>query len=137
MPPPRDLTVTASRLLLADDDPRLVHIVAMYLGMEGYEVVTALDGEQALRHLMSETFDAVILDVMMPGADGISVCRAMRQQPHTKHTPVLIFTALSSVSDVERARLAGATHMITKPFSLPGLGAVLKASVGRRELAAT
>jgi len=129
--------VTASRLLLADDDPRLVHIVAMYLGMEGFEVVTALDGEQALRHLMSETFDAVILDVMMPGADGISVCRAMRQQPHNRHTPVLIFTALSSVSDAERARLAGATHMITKPFSLPGLGAVLKASVGRRELAAT
>ena len=129
--------MTAPRLLLADDDPRLLHIVAMYLGMEGFEVVTALDGEQALRHVMSETFDAVILDVMMPGADGISVCRAMRQQPNTAHTPVLIFTALSSVSDAERARLAGATHMITKPFSLPGLGAVLKASVGRRALAAT
>lgn len=129
--------MTAPRLLLADDDPRLVHIVAMYLGMEGYEVVTALDGEQALRHVMSETFDAVILDVMMPGADGISVCRAMRQQPNMQHTPVLIFTALSSVSDAERARLAGATHMITKPFSLPGLGAVLRASVGRRELAPT
>ena len=129
--------MTALRLLLADDDPRLVHIVAMYLGMEGYEVVTALDGEQALRHVMSETFDAVILDVMMPGADGISVCRAMRQQPNTQHTPVLIFTALSSVSDAERARLAGATHMITKPFSLPGLGAVLRASVGRREPAPT
>ncbi|MBV8529200.1 MAG: response regulator [Candidatus Dormibacteraeota bacterium] len=129
--------MTALRLLLADDDPRLVHIVAMYLGMEGFEVVTALDGEQALRHVMSETFDAVILDVMMPGADGISVCRAMRQQPHTRRTPVLIFTALSSVADAERARLAGATHMITKPFSLPGLGAVLHASVGRRELAAT
>ena len=128
--------MSAPRLLLADDDPRLVHIVAMYLGMEGFEVVTALDGEQALQHVLSETFDAVILDVMMPGADGISVCRAMRQRAETQHTPVLIFTALSSASDAERARLAGATHMITKPFSLPGLGAVLKASVGRRELAA-
>jgi DNA-binding response OmpR family regulator len=129
--------VSIPRLLLADDDPRLVHIVAMYLGMEGFEVVTALDGEQALQHVLSETFDAVILDVMMPGADGISVCRAMRERPQTQHTPVLIFTALSSASDAERARLAGATHMITKPFSLPGLGAVLKAAVGRRELAAT
>lgn len=125
------------RLLLADDDPRLVHVVAMYLGMEGFEVVTALDGAQALQHVMSETFDAVILDVMMPGADGISVCRAMRERPVTQNTPVLIFTALSSVSDAERARLAGATHMITKPFSLPGLGAVLRASVGRRQLAPT
>ena len=125
------------RLLLADDDPRLVHVVAMYLGMEGYEVVTALDGETALQHVMSETFDVVILDVMMPGADGITVCRAMRERRDTQNTPVLIFTALSSVSDAERARLAGATHMITKPFSLPGLGAVVRASVVRRELAPT
>ena len=125
------------RLLLADDDPRLVHIVAMYLGMEGFEVVTALDGDRAFELAVAEPFDGVILDVMMPGADGIAVCNAIRHHPRTRHLPVLLFTALSSASDVERARLAGATHMITKPFSLPGLGAVVRATLSRPVLAPT
>lgn len=107
----------------------------MYLGMEGFEVVTALDGDRAFELAVSEPFDAVILDVMMPGADGIAVCNAIRHHPRTQHLPVLLFTALSSAGDVERARLAGATHMITKPFSLPGLGAVVRSTVGRPVLA--
>lgn len=123
--------MTAPRLLLADDDPRLVHIVALFLGMEGYEVVTALDGDQALALALSQPFDVAILDVMMPGLDGIEVCRRLREHPATHHLPVLIFTALSGTNDVERARLAGATHMITKPFSLPGLGAVVRSVVER------
>lgn len=125
------------RLLLADDDPRLLHIVAMYLGMEGYEVVTALDGDRAYELAVSEVFDGVILDVMMPGADGMAVCNAIRHHPRTQHLPVLLFTALSAEGDVERAREAGATHMITKPFSLPGLGAVVRASIGGTVLAPT
>jgi DNA-binding response OmpR family regulator len=126
-----------SRLLVADDDPRLLHIVAMYLGMEGFEVVTAVDGDHAFELAVSQPFDGVILDVMMPGADGIAVCNAIRHHPRTQHLPVLLFTALSAEGDVERAREAGATHMITKPFSLPGLGAVVRASISRTALAAS
>lgn len=129
--------MTAPRLLLADDDPRLVHIVALYLGMEGYEVVTALDGDQALALALSQPFDVAILDVMMPGIDGIEVCRRVREHPSTARLPVLIFTALSGSNDVERARLAGATHMITKPFSLPGLGDVVRSVVERPAAVAT
>src|SRR5438445_11639323 len=114
------------RILLADDEPRLLHIVSMYLGMEGYDVRSVSDGGEGLRAVETETFDLAVLDVMMPGVDGIEVCRRIRANEATRSLPVLMFTSLSADADVEKARLAGANHMITKPFSLPGLGAVVK-----------
>jgi two-component system phosphate regulon response regulator PhoB len=121
----------APRILLADDEPRLLHIVSMYLGMEGYEVTTVADGDEALVALASHAFDLAVLDVMMPGTDGIEVCRQIRAKPATHDLPVLVFTSLSADADVERARLAGANHLITKPFSLPGLGAVIRSCFDR------
>lgn len=118
--------MTQQRILLADDEPRLLHVVGLYLSMEGFEVREASDGTEALSMLETEQFDLAILDVMMPGIDGIEVCRHIRSQPGTQSMPVLVFTSLSSDKDVERARLAGANHLITKPFSLPGLGAVVR-----------
>jgi CheY-like chemotaxis protein len=94
--------------------------------MEGFEVSEASDGSEAITMLETEQFDLAILDVMMPGVDGIEVCRFIRSTPATQSMPVLVFTSLSSDKDVERARLAGANHLITKPFSLPGLGAVVR-----------
>lgn len=118
------------RILVADDEPRLLHIVAMYLTMEGFDVTCAPDGDAALALLQEKEFDLAILDVMMPGVDGIEVCRRVRLEPRTRSLPVLVFTALSSDDDVERARLAGANHLITKPFSLPGLGSVVRELFG-------
>jgi two-component system, OmpR family, response regulator ResD len=118
--------LTQQRILLADDEPRLLHVVGLYLSMEGFEVREASDGTEAIAMLETEQFDLAILDVMMPGVDGIEVCRHIRSQPATASMPVLVFTSLSADKDVERARLAGANHLITKPFSLPGLGAVVR-----------
>ena len=118
--------MTQQRILLADDEPRLLHVVGLYLSMEGFEVREASDGTEAISMLETEQFDLAILDVMMPGTDGIEVCRHIRSQPASQSMPVLVFTSLSSDKDVERARLAGANHLITKPFSLPGLGAVVR-----------
>ena len=118
--------MTQQRILLADDEPRLLHVVGLYLSMEGFEVTEASDGTEAIAMLDKDEFDLAILDVMMPGVDGIEVCRHIRSQPRTQTMPVLVFTSLSSDKDVERARLAGANHLITKPFSLPGLGAVVR-----------
>jgi DNA-binding response OmpR family regulator len=118
--------LTQQRILLADDEPRLLHVVGLYLSMEGFEVREAADGSEAIAMLDSEEFDLAILDVMMPGVDGIEVCRHIRSKASTQAMPVLVFTSLSSDKDVERARLAGANHLITKPFSLPGLGAVVR-----------
>ena len=117
---------SAPRLLVVDDDPRLLHIVAMYLGMEGFAVETADDGDTALELLSRRSFDLVLLDVMMPRCNGLEVCRRIRSNPSTARLPVLMFTALSADADVERARQAGANHFISKPFSLPGLGNVLR-----------
>ncbi len=118
--------MTQQRILLADDEPRLLHVVGLYLSMEGFEVTEASDGTEAIAMLDKDEFDLAILDVMMPGVDGIEVCRHIRSQARTQAMPVLVFTSLSSDKDVERARLAGANHLITKPFSLPGLGAVVR-----------
>jgi len=118
--------LTQQRILLADDEPRLLHVVGLYLTMEGFEVREAQDGAEALSMLDTEQFDLAILDVMMPNVDGIEVCRQIRARPQTQSMPVLVFTSLSADADVERARLAGANHLITKPFSLPGLGAVVR-----------
>jgi two-component system cell cycle response regulator len=114
------------RILVVDDDPRLLHIVQMYLAIEEFDVVTALNGEDGLREVEENTPDLVILDIMMPGMDGIELCRRIRTNPATASIPVLMFSALSGDEDVERARQAGANHLITKPFNLVGLGSVVR-----------
>lgn len=114
------------RVLVVDDDPRLLHIVAMYLGIEGYDVASATNGEEGLKQVDEHKPELVILDIMMPGMDGVEACRRIRANPETAHIPVLMFSALSGDDDVERARLAGASHLITKPFNLVGLGSVVK-----------
>jgi DNA-binding response OmpR family regulator len=114
------------RVLVVDDDPRLLHVVAMYLGIEGYEVVTASNAEEGLKEVDENHPDLVILDIMMPGMDGVEACRRIRSNPATEAIPVLMFSALSGDEDIERARLAGANHLITKPFNLVGLGQVVK-----------
>ena len=114
------------RILVVDDDPRLLHIVAMYLGIEGFDVATASNGEEGLREVDAHRPDLIILDIMMPGMDGIEACRRIRSNPETGDIPILMFSALSGDDDVERARLAGANHLITKPFNLVGLGSVVK-----------
>ena len=114
------------RVLVVDDDPRLLHIVAMYLGIEGYDVAMAGSGEDGLAEIAKQRPDLVILDIMMPGMDGIEACRQIRANPSTVDIPVLMFSALSGDEDVEKARLAGANHLITKPFNLVGLGSVVK-----------
>ena len=118
--------MTRGRILVVDDDPRLLHIVAMYLGIEGYEVITAENGDDGLAKLQDRPPDLVILDIMMPGMDGIETCRRMRSHPPTAGIPIVMFSALSSDDDIERARVAGANHLITKPFNLVGLGSVVK-----------
>lgn len=118
------------RILVVDDDPRLLHIVAMYLGIEGYDVASASNGEEGLKQVEAHRPELVILDIMMPGMDGVEACRRIRADPETAHIPVLMFSALSGDDDVERARLAGATHLITKPFNLVGLGSVVKSFFG-------
>ena len=118
------------RVLLVDDDPRLARVVSTYLQLEGYHVETAADAFEGLRLLACDPFDIAFFDVMMPGMDGIEACRRLRSNPATAGVPVVIFTALSSDRECERARLAGASHLITKPFGLSGLGSIVESLTG-------
>jgi DNA-binding response OmpR family regulator len=125
----------SKRVLVVDDDPRLVRVVAMYLGLEGFEVVTAIDAEGGLAAIERDSPDLIILDIMMGGLDGIEACSRIRKNPRTAHLPVIMFSAVSSEEEVESARLAGANHLITKPFNLTGLGAVVRSCIEGTPLA--
>lgn len=114
------------RALVVDDEPPLVKVVSSYLEREGFEVASAGDGERAVALAREFEPDVIVLDLMLPGLDGIEACRQIRANPETADIPVLMFSALSGDEDVERARLAGANHLITKPFNLVGLGSVVK-----------
>ena len=115
------------RVLLVDDDPRLVHIVSLYLQVQGLEVSTAGDGEQALEMLSRGLPDLLITDVMMPVMDGITLCGRVRDLPEGGRLPIIVFTALDGDADLRRARAAGADEVITKPFNLTGLGDAVQA----------
>jgi two-component system response regulator MtrA len=110
---------------VVDDDERLLRVVGICLSMEGYEVISAADGLAALSEVARQRPDVIIMDIMMPGMDGIEACTRIRADPATATIPVLLFSALSSGHDAERARGAGANHLITKPFNLAGLVAIV------------
>ena len=106
----------APQVLVVEDDPHLAAGVAENLRAEGYQVSTAPDGEQALTWLAQNSCALVILDVMLPGADGLSVCRALRARGDT--TPVLFLTARGDPADRVRGLEAGGDDYLAKPFHL-------------------
>lgn len=116
----------AHRILVVDDDPHLVKVVSMYLAIEGYDVQIAGTAEEGLAEMERQRPDLIIMDIMMPGMDGIEACRRIKSDPDTEAIPVVMFSALSSDDDVERARMAGANNLITKPFSLVKLASVVR-----------
>jgi two-component system response regulator MprA len=125
---------TRARILLVDDDACLVQIVSMYLTVEGYEVRCASDGDQALRDLEVFEPQLVLLDVMMAGLDGIATCRAIKAHPRWRQVPVIMFTALSRDTDEIAGRGAGADRYLVKPFSLVGLGEVVRTQLAGDKL---
>ncbi len=117
-----------SRLLLIDDDVRLYELLASYLEQNGFTVTCASDGARGLAALESGTFDAVLLDVMMPGIDGLEVCRRIRQ---TSHIPILMLTAKGDETDRVVGLELGADDYISKPFGPRELLARLRAVLRR------
>ena len=111
------MSVAKGKILVVDDEIYIVHILDFSLGMEGYEVITALDGEQALERMKSERPDLVVLDIMMPKLDGYEVCKAIKSNPSTKQTPVILLSAKGRNVDQKLGFDVGADDYITKPFS--------------------
>jgi two-component system OmpR family response regulator len=117
------------RLLLAEDDDKLSRALARGLRGEGYAVDVAASGDEALFAARVYDYDALVLDVMLPGPDGISVCRTMREEG--RWSPVLMLTARDGVGDRVRGLDAGADDYLVKPFDFGELVARLRALLRR------
>ncbi len=116
------------RILLVDDEPTLRDTLALNLRASGYEVVTAADGAAALEVAHAESPDLIILDLMLPEIDGLTVCRSLRQKAET---PILILTARTGELDKIIGLESGADDYLTKPFSLGELQARIRALLRR------
>jgi len=118
------------RILLVEDHPDLAANVADYLHAHGRSVVVAGDGERALTLLRRQTFGVIVIDRMLPGLDGASLCRSIRAGPHAT-VPVLMLTAMDTVADKLAGFDAGADDYLVKPFALAELAARI-AALARR-----
>ncbi len=104
-------------VLIADDEHNIRHILDFSLNAEGFDVLSAHNGEDALAMALEHRPDLIILDIMMPGKGGIETCRALKSDPQTAAIPVVLLSARSSPADREAGEGAGANDYITKPFS--------------------
>ena len=119
------------RVLLVDDESDIVEPLTYALEQDGFEVVSVADGEGALELARGDTFDVVILDVMLPGRSGIDVCRTLRNE---SDVPILMLTARDAEVDRILGLELGADDYVTKPFSTAELASRVRAILRRREL---
>ena len=113
---PNPYSVAMARVLVVDDDPQVLTLLRVNFELEGYEVLSASDGEQALEIAWDELPDAVVCDVMMPGTDGLTVLRQLRASPKTKTIPFVVVSAKAQRADIKAAIEMGADKYVTKPF---------------------
>lgn len=127
------------RLLIIDDDPLIRFLASQSLEGAGYGTLAAATGDEGLQLFKERGADGVLLDVMMPGTDGYTVCMEMRREPEAKYIPILMMTGLDDLNSIHRAFECGATDFITKPLNFPLLGYrvqyMLRASEATRSLA--
>ena len=107
----------AKRILVVDDDENILSLERTILEQKGFHVTTAGGGEDALKLLREQAFDLVLLDVMMPGMDGMQVLDAIRADPHLASLPVVLVTAKTEDQDLLNGYRAGAQYYVTKPFT--------------------
>ncbi len=105
------------RILVVDDDENILSLERTILEQKGFEVTTAEGGEEALRVLRKDTFDLVLLDVMMPDKDGFEVCRQIKQEPRLRNLPVIFLTAKGGGEALAEGFDSGAVMYINKPFT--------------------
>jgi DNA-binding response OmpR family regulator len=119
------------RILLVDDEPGIVDFVTYGLEREGFEVVAVGDGQDALERVRGETFDLMVLDVMLPRLSGTDVARALRRE---SDIPIVMLTARDAETDLVVGLESGADDYVTKPFSMVELVSRIRALLRRRDL---
>lgn len=123
------------KVLIIEDEETLVNNLADKLRAEGFTVVTAMDGETGLDKVRIEIPDLIVLDIMLPGLDGLSICRMVRHDPSTSHIPIIMLTARGTEVDKIVGLESGADDYVVKPFALgeflARVRAVLRRAPGR------
>src|SRR5262245_11500457 len=107
-----------AKVLIIEDEETLTENLADKLRSEGYSVITAYDGENGLRLMREEVPDLLVLDIMLPGLDGLSICRIVRRDAATAHIPIIMLTARGTEVDKIVGLESGADDYIVKPFAL-------------------
>jgi two-component system alkaline phosphatase synthesis response regulator PhoP len=126
-------TMSRGTVLVIDDEKDLIELVRYNLQNEGFEVLAARDGESGVREALDRKPDLVLIDLMLPGIDGLEVCHRLRSDERTSRIPLIMLTAKSSEADRVVGLELGADDYVTKPFSLRELTARVKAVIRRAE----
>jgi two-component system phosphate regulon response regulator PhoB len=120
------------RILVVDDEEDILELVRFHLSREGYQLALAASGEEALKKAGRDAFDLIVLDLMLPGLDGLEVAKALKADAKTKAVPIIMLTAKGEDADIVTGLEIGADDYITKPFSPRVLMARVKAVLRRR-----
>jgi two-component system phosphate regulon response regulator PhoB len=124
--------MSGERVLVVEDDEDILELVKYNLAKEGYKPACVTCGEEALKHVRAKLPDLIVLDLMLPGVDGLEVCKHIRSDPKTQHLPIVMLTAKGEEADVVTGLELGADDYITKPFSPRVLIARVRAVLRRR-----
>jgi DNA-binding response OmpR family regulator len=116
----------AKKILIVDDEPNLVELVRINLASNGFEVMTATDGKEALKMLAAYSPDAIILDGRLPGMDGWEVCKIIKSDDKIKDIPVIFLSSATQKEDVRKAQEVGCRMFFAKPFDTVKLVEALK-----------
>lgn len=125
----------AQKILVVDDEPDVLLIVKTGLEMEGYQVVTASDGEEALGAAREERPDLILLDVMMPKMDGFEVLGKLKEDEAMATVPVIMLTGLSDRTKIQKALVSGIQWYVVKPFEFDDLMGKVRAALGASGMA--
>ena len=114
------------RVLVCDDDPVILRLLEVNLELEGYDVLSATNGVEAVEVATAEDPDLVILDIMMPRMDGYEACERIKANDKTKDTPIVFLSAKAQLADIDRGTVSGVSEYLTKPFDPAELAAVIE-----------
>ena len=127
----RGSDASGARVLVVEDEPHIRDLIALHLSLEGLKPVAVGDGDEGLRLARAEPFDLVVLDLMLPGLDGVTVCRAIRRDTTNGDVPILMLTARREESDKVLGLESGADDYLTKPFGVREFVARIRALLRR------
>jgi CheY-like chemotaxis protein len=127
----------AERILIVDDNPTNLKLVTYLMQSHGYEVSTAADADEALTSIRSESPDLILMDVQLPGIDGLELTRRLKADPVTKPIVIIALTAYAMKGDQEKAIEAGCNDYVTKPIDTRALPQIVAKHLATRPMGAT